>query len=153
MRLPLQTRFATDPSGHRWRVSVRWLPWKPRTGDMARDATGLDLPDFGGFDDELGLGCAFLLVLALFIVLVPIGIFLLEVMLLVIVFVLLVLLGGALGLRRWTIEVEGPEPASYVSRIVARHRGVRAADASMRSISEAIERGTWSPHHPHDPAT
>jgi hypothetical protein len=145
VRMPLQTRFVTDPSGKRWRVSVRWLPWHPKTKRIAEDTGYFDVPVLGGFDDELGIGCVIVLIVLAIVVVLPIVLFFFELALLLAVFVVVVLVGGTLGLRRWTIEVEGIEPASGVRRTLAHDRGIGAADASIMSIADAIERGTLDP--------
>lgn len=140
VRLPLQTRFATDPTGTRWRVSVRWMPWglRFRGGDEALGV--FDLGSFAGFSD----GCAVLFVILVVLAMIPVAFFIVELGVFLIVFAVVVLLGGLTGLRQWAIEVESV-PSGTVRWIVSRQRGVGAADAALTAVAEAIEHGAWTP--------
>jgi hypothetical protein len=37
----LQTRHVTDPEGTRYRISIRWPPWKPRRRIVDEDGLGI----------------------------------------------------------------------------------------------------------------
>ena len=151
MRLPLRTRFAVDPAGTRWRVSIRWLPWTPRS--RGPDVGTFDILDASAFGDELGVGCVVALVVGAIVLVLPLALFLLELFVFAFVFVVVVLGMGALGLRRWTVEVEGvavrdaddiAQP-TVVRRSLARHRGIAAADLAIQATATAIERGEFDP--------
>lgn len=146
MRLPLQSRIVTAPDGARWRVSVRWMPWTPRTrvrwrsGDGAWD--GLDVASFAA-DDAAGcaIGLAVAVVVLLLVVALPIVLLVLEVAVLVALAIPLVVLLALVGITSWQVEVESErlhDPRRY---LVESHRGTRAADAAIADIATRIERG------------
>jgi hypothetical protein len=136
----LQTRTVTDPEGTRWRISIRWLPWKLRRRSVGED--GVDLAgDAGiGSDDLVGGIVAFLVVLVLVVVALPLLVFGIELLALLVV-LLLGLLLAAVGVRRLTVEVERVADGRAVRVLERRCRGLAATRRTMRELAEAAERG------------
>jgi hypothetical protein len=118
-------------------VSVRWLPWRWRRRLEGGDVLGAAIY---GAEGPLSLLVMFVLALAL-AALLPVLWLVFELALVLSVALPLVTVLGIIGITRWSIEVE----REAVRLVMARHRGVRAAEQSMASIATAIERGTLDP--------
>ncbi len=153
MHLPLQTRFAIDPAGTLWRISIRWLPWTPRA--RIGTTTTIDVASVVGSTADAGLGCLVVaLPIALVLLALPLLVLVVELVVFLAVFTVVVLGFGVLGLRRWTIEVEGiavhrvgddAADLLVVRRALSKDRGVLAADRTMAGIAASIERGEFDP--------
>ena len=146
----LRSRVVTDPSGTRWRVSVRWMPWQRRLRGEAFDG----MPDPTGFDGADVEGCAPFVLILLLIVLMPVLLGLGEVVLLFLVALPLSIVAAIVGLRRWTVEVQfedgrlhpGLVRGTHVS--VTSHRGVRRTQQELDNVAARIAGGEFDPAKP-----
>jgi hypothetical protein len=143
----LQTRTVTDPSGTSWRISLRWLPWKPKRRFRLDpdDIPGLDMAGdaVSSADDLLGgLGAVVLVVLAsiALVALLPLLVLGLELLALLAVLAVGLLLAVA-GLGRQVVEVERLSDDGD-ALVLERHcRGAWAARRALVELARAAEHG------------
>lgn len=88
---------AVTPTGEKYRVRRKWLPWRRKT--RARDMDWLNIPDLG--DDPISMIIMAIVLLPLIVILV---IFLGEFLLLLLIFPLVMIARSIFG-KPWTIEV------------------------------------------------
>lgn len=88
---------AVTPTGEKYRVRRKWLPWRRKT--TARDMDWLNIPDLG--DDPISMIIMAIVLLPLIVILV---IFLGEFLLLLLIFPLVMIARSIFG-KPWTIEV------------------------------------------------
>jgi hypothetical protein len=133
---------ATDPSGKRWRVGIRWLPWPLRfRGDARLDPAAVDwLP----FELSAGGGVTLLAivvgVILLLTVALPVVIFAVEVVVLVVLAVA-GLVGRVILRRPWTIVARSDRDEVRQWRVTGWGAAQAAVDDIARSIGAGIEPG------------
>ncbi|WP_446666813.1 hypothetical protein [Flexivirga sp. B27] len=121
---------AVTPTGERYRVRRKWLPWRRKA--RAKDMDWFDIPDLG--DDPISLIIFGIILLPLIVILM---IFLGEFLLLLLIFPLVMIARAVFG-TPWTIEV------SHKRRLVAAEKvkGWRASRDRIRRLAKVIEAGT-----------
>jgi hypothetical protein len=131
---------ATDPSGARWRVGIRWLPWPLRFRRDARlDPAAVNWLPFG---PDAGGGVTLLLVVVAVVLLLtvalPVVIFAVEVVILAVLAVA-GLVGRVILRRPWTIVARSDRGRVQQWRLTGWGTAQAAVDDIARAIGAAIE--------------
>jgi hypothetical protein len=119
-----------DPEGRTWRVTRRWLPWRPRRRMMDPDLIA------DGADDPIG--CLVMLVLGLVVLpLLSIVVILAAEMLLLLLLLPFVVTARMAFGRKWWVEAR----LGYRAHAEEEVGSWRASAHRIREIASAIERG------------
>jgi len=142
----------TDPSGQTWRVSRRWVPWRPRFRDVdpsnvldfGNGGGGSGGGDGGGFDIDLGEA---LVIIAVVIAAILFLIFVAPVMLavlfalaewlIVLAVIPIAVLGRVLFGRQWHVEVRRGWRAWYE----VKSGDWTASTMKIHELADAVRRG------------
>lgn len=147
----------SDPAGRSWRVEVRWLPWAPRWRGPRRERTKddrdprwYDWIDLGEpltwFDDALGgfvsAIVAIMLLVVLALLILPVFVFLAEV--LIIFFVLVAATVARIVLRRpWLVDAY--PTADRTAHLTWKVTGVGRAKATVDLVAQQLAAGIEVP--------
>lgn len=120
---------AVTPTGERYRVRRKWLPWRRKAN--TRDMDWFDIPDLG--DDPISMIIFGILLVPVIIVLV---VLLGELLLLLLVFPLVMIARSIFG-TPWTIEVTRKRELVVAEKV----KGWRASRERIRQIAKLIGAG------------
>lgn len=142
------TRTAHAPDGTDYKISLRWLPWRPRVRRdplSSADDAGTSwwmLDDFGAADDLAGLGLALILIVVavLAVVFFPVLFAIAEIIVLVLIALPLAILASIVGLKSFEVEVE-PAGTRHQPLLVTHARGFVSAERTMRRLKRQLEAG------------
>lgn len=148
----MRSRTVRHPDGETFRVSLRWMPWRPRIRRGFRE--GADVAGTTSrfaFEFDM-VGCAFWLALVmLLVVLVPLLSLVLELVVVIAILFPLSIAVSVLGLRPFEVEVEAIARQEERRLFVTQARGVPGASREIDRLSSAIRAG-WDPHLEPPPA-
>jgi len=147
----MRSRTVQHPDGETFRVSLRWMPWRPRLrtgfGPGRKVARGTD--DLFLWSD---LGCFIWVALALvLVVLVPVLSLALELVVVLAILFPLSIVVSVIGLRRFEVEVETTKLEDERRLFVTHARGVPGASREIDRLASAIAAG-WDPRLEPPPA-